>query len=94
MAIAGLGSGLTNRVLGSATGTETVTPSIATMAVHNHAITPSDVAPLGNAPDQGNNNQTFAGVDSLGGFGLANTGGGTPANTMQPTTFMNVMVKL
>jgi microcystin-dependent protein len=90
MALAGAGSGLTNRVLGSITGTETVTPSIATMASHGHVWNPSPPLAAGGA----NNNQNFAGTNSLQGTDITNTGGSAPANTMQPTTFMNVMVKL
>jgi hypothetical protein len=87
LALAGAGSGLTNRVLGSTIGTETVTPSIATMANHNHLYADCTQGP---GPQS-----LLGGPAPVGPFvPTSATGGGTPANTMQPTTFMNVMVKL
>jgi hypothetical protein len=96
IALAGAGSGLTSRVLGSTTGTETVTPSIPTMAAHIHNFIGSSsgslTSPMG--PYNPLSNQDFAGPNGLEGMNMQATGGSTPANTMQPTTFMNVMVKL
>ncbi len=39
IAIAGAGSGLTSRALGSTAGAETETPTVAKTAAHNHAVT-------------------------------------------------------
>jgi hypothetical protein len=60
------------------------------MASHNHGFT--NGTPL--AQDFASANIDFGGPNSVTNTGIAFTGGGTPANTMQPTTFMNVMVKL
>jgi hypothetical protein len=87
MALAGAGSGLTNRVLGSTTGTETVTPSVATMANHVHGYNDCTQGP---GPQSLQSGPAPTGLLTATG----SQGGGTPANTMQPTTFMNVMVKL
>jgi hypothetical protein len=95
LGVSGLGAGLTSRVLGSTTGTETRTPSIATMAAHSHPFLDGNgvvITPLSNWGAFGN--ITFSGPDSISGIAIQNTGGGTPVNVMQPTTFINVMVKL
>jgi hypothetical protein len=95
LGLAGHGSGLTNRVLGSKIGVETITPSIATMAAHSHDP-PSPYAAgtyLGQGV-AGFNNMTFSGTDSVFSANTPVVGSGTPVNTMQPTVFINVMVKL
>jgi hypothetical protein len=87
MAISGAGSGLTTRVLGTTAGAETETPTISKTASHNHGLsagTASAVAP------------TFGAVPQNTGFdaGIANTGGGTALNILDPTTYLNIMIKL
>jgi hypothetical protein len=87
LAVAGLGSGLTNRVLGSTIGTETITPSIATMVNHAHNY---------NDCTQGPGPQVLLGGTTPLGASVPTspTGGNTPFNNMQPATFVNVLVKL
>jgi microcystin-dependent protein len=90
LAVAGAGSGLTSRVLALITGTETHTLVEAEMPSHFHTIT----ANVGNAvgiggdfPD-GNNlaPQALPASDSKG--------GDDPHENMQPTLFLNAMIKL
>jgi microcystin-dependent protein len=96
LALAGHGTGLTNRVLGSATGVETVSPSTTTMAIHAHNLIggSSGVATSTLAQYDPNANMSFAGTSGVESTSMQLAGGGTPVNIMQPTTFINVMVKL
>jgi hypothetical protein len=99
LAVAGFGMGLTNRTLGSLTGVESSTPSIATMAAHLHQPDSS----LGGYPFLGDGsslglgylaNADFSGPNNIVDMTMTVVGGGQPTNTMQPTTFINVMVRL
>jgi hypothetical protein len=95
LAIAGLGVGLAGHDTGQATGTETVTPSIDTMAAHSHD--PPDPFAAGSylgTGVAGFNNITFSGTGSVFNANTPVVGGGMPLNTIQPTTYISVMVKL
>jgi hypothetical protein len=94
LCLAGAGGGLTNRILGSTIGAETETPTLPKTASHQHPsggqltnFTPAELS----VPYQ---------VGSGGGMDINRTiptgveGGGQPFNIMNPTAFVNVMVRL
>jgi hypothetical protein len=88
LAGAGAGAGLTPRVLGQNLGTETNTLTAANLP--SPLLTGLGLAAItaGGGPSVFiNNNQAGSGV-------LPNTGGGQTTNNMQPTSFMNVFIKL
>lgn len=88
LAGAGTGAGLTNRPLGSFLGEETHLLNIAEMPAHQHNTFSSGAGAFGeNAPTGGRNSPNDAGTSSV-------TGGGGAHNNMQPTTFMNVYIKI
>ena len=90
LAGAGAGSGLTSRALGSVAGEENHTLTIPEMPAHSHGLKLSPNQYAAGSP-------TSAGLDGGGSdtAGLiASTGGGGPHNNVQPTSFMNVMIKL
>jgi len=94
LGISGQGSGLTNRVLGSAVGVESITPSIATMAQHTH-VPPGGGAVLADVTDLADlHNMTFSGTADVLYVTLTFAGGNQPMNIMQPTTYINIMVRL
>ncbi len=85
---AGFGDALTNRVLGEFLGTETntlATNNLPNPILNNLGIV-NVVAGAGVTVFLNNNN--------LGSGILANPGGGQTVNNMQPTTFMNIFIKL
>jgi microcystin-dependent protein len=98
MAAAGAGAGLTARNLGDAVGEEKHTLTIAETASHHHALAHTSginvtdlTAAQGLIGYQGGVN----GYVDVGGVQFVqDTGGGTPFNVMQPTSFVNFMVKL
>lgn len=85
LAVAGAGSGLTSRALGKSVGEETHTPTLAEMFAHTHSV-----------PSGGGGGTISPGCNA--GYGGAQTtgsqGSSTAHNVMQPTTFLNAMVKL
>ena len=91
LAIAGSGAGLTTRNLGDTTGEETHTLTQAEMPSHSHSYT----APMSAGQD-------LAPWACPGGYagstGTSSTTGGAGSggahNNMQPTSFLNVMIKL
>lgn len=89
LAVAGSGSGLTTRALGDTAGAETVTQTNSTLYSHSHASQPG-----------GNfivNSSTGGYVGPSSGFQFgtaANQGGSSPMPNIQPTTYLNCMVKL
>lgn len=86
--IAGSGSGLTARILGDTVGEETHAQITAELASHAHNIT----------VEANTSAAAFVNAGSVGGGTFTATsqseGSGTAFNVVQPTTFMNVMIKL
>jgi hypothetical protein len=101
LALSGTGAGLTARALGSNIGVEAQNPSVATMASHNHpshdALGGLDrmraLAQYDTIATYNNFNWT-GGPNSLSIIDYASVGDGQPFPIMQPTTYVNVMVKL
>ena len=90
LAVSGAGATLTSRVLGLTTGAETHTLVEAEMPSHFHTIT----ANVGNAVGAGGD---FPDGNNLAPQALPNSdskGGDDPHNNMQPSSFINVMIKL
>lgn len=87
LASAGAGSGLTSRALAHVLGEETHTMAIGELVPHTHAIHADDsTTNAGLNIRSGQNNDETINTQS--------TGSGTPFNVMQPTTFLNFMIKL
>jgi len=93
LGVAGAGSGLTTRALGSTVGEERHTMTTGEMVQHAHAfantlamVTTTYVVDAGTS----NTVVTFTGGLSA----TSNAGSTTPFNVMQPTSFWNVMIKL
>jgi len=83
---------LTTRALGSNLGEENHALSSGENASHRHSLPGGDVGPIG---VQGG--ATYYAVQSNGANNSTNTGStgsGTPHNNMQPTVFLNTMIKL
>lgn len=103
--VAGGGSGLTARALGQTFGEENHVLNITEIPAHAHGVnesphshtftaanaTPSAVGGGGNLAAVNQANVTAGAVTGLT---IQNTGGGGGHNTMQPTSFLNVMIKL
>lgn len=86
MASAGAGSGLTSRALGLSLGEETHILTVPEMPAHTHSN-------LGIPDNQGG----IAGSTDIGTASAnvtGSTGGGSAHNNMQPTLFVNYMIKL
>jgi hypothetical protein len=81
---AGAGSGLTVRALGATVGEETHLLTTAEMPAHTHSAT----------FDSGVAGATGSSSHLATGGQTGSTGGGTAHNNMQPTTFINFMIKL
>ena len=105
LAVSGAGASLTSRALGEYLGAESVALSTAELAVHAHTErvydrASSSVVNIGTGPSSGTaitlHSGTNGAVDDAGGAGLttADAGSGSAHNNMQPSAFMNVMVKL
>lgn len=88
VAIAGAGSSLTVRTLGEALGEESHVLTLAEMASHSHTLSNvKDASQTGSNHDkQGGSNVSNLSTDASGGDGAH--------NNMQPSTFLNVMIKL
>lgn len=84
----GAGSGLTSRVLGLATGAETHTLATSEIPAHSHNITGGGNTGGGSRP------QNIADTSQTQNYSTDNTGGGGAHNNMQPTAFVNAMIKL
>jgi microcystin-dependent protein len=101
MAAAGAGAGLTSRALGQTVGEETHTLTVGEMPSHAHqemvrgslaydfSGTPACCTPPSYSGFGTNGGLTQSGIDTT-----ASAGGGGAHNNMQPSTFLNVMIKL
>ena len=85
LAVAGTGTGLTNRPLGSFLGEETHQLTEAELPSHRHRAGNGV-----NSVGAGSFTQAPGSTGAFGGF----TGGDQPHNNMPPETFINVMIKL
>lgn len=107
LGVAGAGSGLTSRALAQALGEETHLQTIGEMPAHSHTANVSDPGHTHTASQvdssgspasggfAGNFSTRATGVGFTGiGVTNTNTGGGGAFNVMQPTAFLNAMVKL
>lgn len=87
LAVAGTGSGLTARTLGAIVGEETHQLTVDEMPAHNHDILGGDSTGAGANSRVTNSASTYT-------TAIQNEGGDQAHNNMQPTTFLNVMIKL
>lgn len=86
LAVAGAGAGLTARTLGSTAGAETETPTIAKTAAHSHTTTAFDNA--------ANESIQLGSFFSLRTIPSSTVGTGAALNIVDPSSYLNVMVKL
>jgi hypothetical protein len=102
LATYGAGAGLTPRVLAQITGVETHALSIAELPIHSHANTATTTATVNgtallvNEASKGGTHyvqRTDAPVGTVS-MNNANTGSGAAHQNMQPTLFLNTMIKL
>ena len=93
LAIAGSGAGLTTRNLGDTVGEETHTLTAAEMPSHTHSV-PSGAAGSPNNAATAFGCGPFLTSATDGGQTTASAGSGGAHNNMQPTAFLNVMIKL
>lgn len=89
LAVFGTGSGLSARVMGQNLGEETHLLTTAEQAAHTHTQDANTRVSGGGAAQSPN----VAGSDTLGGT-TASSGGGGTHNNMQPSSFLNAMIKL
>lgn len=107
MAISGAGSGLTSRLIGQFLGEETHLLVSGEMPSHNHTINdPGHIHTGVNATGPNSPTSLTSGVgnnltqtngpmaSATTGITINNAGGGGAHNNMQPSAFLNVMVKL
>jgi hypothetical protein len=98
LAIAGAGSGLTSRPLGSMAGAETETPTVAKTATHLHGSVSHGVTSFSASSSgaiAGLNHWGYDGsYDSLGTSLSDNEGAGNSLNILDPSAYWNVMIKL
>ena len=90
LGVAGAGEGLTNRLTGSTTGNETHTLTVEEIPAHTHPSTNSSGAGYAKGGGSGSGPFVIARGSTTGG----STGGGQAHSIMQPTTFLNLMIKL
>lgn len=91
LGVAGAGSGLTSRALGETVGEETHLLTTPEIPSHTHPITPTALTSAGT---------NLQGASALGNYGTpgasttGSAGGGGAHNNVQPTSFLNAMIKL
>lgn len=84
LGVSGAGATLTSRSLGQTVGAETHTLTTTEMPAHTHDV-----------PANGTGAQAFIASGSGGGvIATTSAGGGGAHNNMQPTSFLNAMIKL
>jgi hypothetical protein len=88
LAVSGSGAGLTARALAAAVGEEAHVLSVSEMPTHNHAL------PFNTSGGGGSIAGLPAATGSVSNVNSSNSGSDNAHNTMQPTTFLNAMVKL
>lgn len=93
LAVSGAASGLTARNLGAILGEEKHTMTTAELAAHTHSVSETNVNNLTAGPSQGPGDVNPNSGDTATVTGPG-PGSATPFNVMQPTTFLNLMVKL
>ena len=91
LAVAGAGSGLTSYALGQTTGENTHTLTQAEMPSHSHSVGNQSSATVDTGQWCGIGQGAAAGTN---GGSTGGAGSGSSHNNMQPTSFMNVMIKL
>lgn len=105
LGVAGAGSGLTSRALGQTLGEETHLLSTGEMPIHGHAVNEIPhshgllLSNIVNTGQSGNLVVTSGGSSvntaaATTGISLQNAGGNLAHNNMQPTAFVNWMIKL
>jgi len=109
LAIGGAGSGLTSRALGQNLGEEAHVQTSSEMAVHGHGVSdPGHVHSIDggagnfvttqtggtNNPVTGSTLSTPNTDTAATGLTVSNAGSAAAANVMQPTSFLNAMIKL
>ncbi len=90
LALAGAGAGLTSRTVGDSAGAETETPTTAKTAAHTHATVLNPATFQTTAFQAG----TDANLETGNPGTTASTGSGTALNILDPSAYINVMVKL
>ena len=91
LAVAGAGSGLTSYALGQTTGENTHTLTQAEMPGHSHSVGNQSSLTVDTGAWCGITQGTAA---ASGGGSTGSAGSGGAHNNMQPTSFLNVMIKL
>jgi len=91
LAVAGAGSGLTSRALAVAVGEETHTLDTSEMPAHTHR---EKTQTFLNGNTAGTDRTFHPAASFTDNSVIESTGGGSAHNNMQPTTFLNIMVKL
>lgn len=89
LVVAGTGSGLSARTLGTTTGAETHQLTIAEMPSHDHPMILSN-----NSPGTSGDTAATVGGNLYFGNPTGSRGGNSAHNNMQPSGFINVMAKL
>jgi hypothetical protein len=91
LAVAGAGSGLTSRAIGSKAGAETHTQSSGELVAHSHLQIPTYVYPAvgDSSPGAGSN-----WASTTQNTPVSTTGGGAPMSILSPRAHLNIMVCL
>lgn len=94
LAVAGAGATLTSRALGQSLGEEAHVLTAAELAAHTHGVAgqSSGLGQVGGGDVPAD--PSHSGQPGTGWITTQNTPAGAPHNNMQPTLFLNVMIKL